>query len=200
MLVKRANPLPVECVVRGYLSGSGWKSYKEDGTVCGIKLPAGLVESQELPDGPIFTPATKAPAGEHDVNISFERMVEILDNNTLATTVKMASLDLYNQAQALAKQAGIIIADTKFEFGRDHDGQIILIDELLTPDSSRFWPAGSYKPGGPQLSFDKQFVRNYLEQIGWNKQPPAPGLPAKVITKTSEKYLEALKRLTEALV
>lgn len=196
MLVKKAKPFPVECVVRGYLSGSGWKSYKENRTICGIELPDGLVESQELPE-PIFTPATKAETG-HDENISFERMISMVGGAT-ASRLKEASLALYSQAQKLAKQAGIIIADTKFEFGENESGQIILIDEVLTPDSSRFWPEDQYGAGGPQPSFDKQFVRDYLESIHWNKLPPAPQLPAAIVQGTSNRYLEALKRLTEVL-
>jgi phosphoribosylaminoimidazole-succinocarboxamide synthase len=178
MLVRKCEPLPVECVVRGYLAGSGWKEYRQSQTVCGVKLPGGLVESSELPEA-IFTPSTKAEAG-HDEN-----------------QVRQYSLALYRHAQAYARQRGIIIADTKFEFGRVGD-EIILIDEALTPDSSRFWPADRYRPGGAQPSFDKQFLRDYLETLDWPKTPPAPHLPEEVIGKTREKYLEALARLTQA--
>lgn len=195
MLVRKTAPYKVECVVRGYLAGSGWKSYKQNGTVCGIKLPDGLVESAKLPE-PIFTPATKAESG-HDENISYKRMVEIVGSG-VASILREASLKLYAQAQYLAEQAGIIIADTKFEFGL-LDGEIILIDEVLTPDSSRFWPVDGYEPGGPQPSFDKQFVRDYLESTGWDKKPPAPELPPEIVKKTREKYLEAQQRLIKAL-
>lgn len=196
MLVKRAIPLAVECVVRGYLAGSAWKSYRLGGTVCGIILPSGLMESDKLPE-PIFTPSTKAETG-HDENISYGQMAGMIGEDE-AAIVKIASLCLYNAAQIRAREAGIIIADTKFEFGIDEDGRLILIDEVLTPDSSRFWPADRYAPGGPQPSFDKQFVRDYLESIGWNKQPPAPELPAEIIEKTSQKYLEVYKRLARVL-
>ncbi|MDD4900907.1 MAG: phosphoribosylaminoimidazolesuccinocarboxamide synthase [Patescibacteria group bacterium] len=196
MLVQKASPLPVECIVRGYLAGSGWKSYLQNQTVCGIQLPPGLTESAKLPE-PIFTPSTKAESG-HDQNITFEQMVGIVGRET-AKTVKTASLALYNQAQTLAEQAGIIIADTKFEFGFDVVGCLILIDEVLTPDSSRFWPIDGYRAGGPQPSFDKQFVRDWLEQQNWDKQPPAPTLPAEVVEQTSLKYLQALQRLRAVL-
>jgi phosphoribosylaminoimidazole-succinocarboxamide synthase len=192
MLVKKAKPLPVECVVRGYLAGSGWKEYRASQTVCGIKLPPGLREADELPE-PIFTPATKAETG-HDENISFER-VESLLGSDLANRVRDYSLTLYRSARDYARDRGIIIADTKFEFGL-HNGQLILIDEVLTPDSSRFWPADTYQPGRSQASFDKQFVRDYLESINWNKTPPAPPLPLEVVTHTQQKYLEAYERLT----
>jgi phosphoribosylaminoimidazole-succinocarboxamide synthase len=192
MLVHKCRPLPIECVVRGYLAGSGWKEYKQSRTVCGINLPAGLVESSELPE-PIFTPATKAETG-HDENIDFARTCAIV-GSPLAAKLRDLSLALYTFAREYARQRGILIADTKFEFGL-RDNELLLIDEALTPDSSRFWPADSYKPGGPQPSFDKQFVRDYLETLDWNKQPPAPALPEEVIRKTSEKYLEALARLT----
>jgi phosphoribosylaminoimidazole-succinocarboxamide synthase len=194
MLAKKARPLLVECVVRGYLSGSGWKEYKKTGKVCGIPLPKGLVESDRLPE-PIFTPSTKAEQGLHDENITFERASEILGAD-LAGRVRELSLAIYSRARDYAKKKGIIIADTKFEFGLLPGKELILIDEVLTPDSSRFWPAKSYKPGGPQESYDKQFVRDYLEGIKWNKEPPAPRLPDRVIEKTSEKYREALKILT----
>jgi len=196
MLVKKAQPLPAECIVRGYLSGSGWTSYRENETVCGITLPSGLVESDKLP-GPIFTPTTKAKQGEHDLPITFMQMVDILGYE-LASMVRDASLRLYLEGAKLAEQAGIIIADTKMEFGLI-DGELILIDELLTPDSSRFWPSDSYKPGGPQLSFDKQFVRDYLLAIKWDQKPPAPELPPEIIKKTSEKYLEAYAKLLRVL-
>lgn len=192
MLVKKAKPLPVECVVRGYLAGSGWKEYRTSQTVCGIKLPAGLREAEELPE-PIFTPATKAETG-HDENISFDRVESILGSD-LANQVRDYSLTLYRSARDYAKDRGIIIADTKFEFGL-HNEQLILIDEVLTPDSSRFWPADTYEPGRSQASFDKQFVRDYLESINWNKTPPAPPLPPEVVTRTQQKYLEAYERLT----
>jgi phosphoribosylaminoimidazole-succinocarboxamide synthase len=192
MLVQRAEMFPVECVVRGYLSGSGWKEYKKDGSVCGIKLPAGLRESDQLPE-PIFTPATKATSG-HDENISFERMAQLVDPED-ARKLRDLSLAIYKKAADYARQKGIIIADTKFEFGRTSAG-ITLADEVLTPDSSRFWPANLYSPGMSQQSFDKQYVRDYLEEIRWNKQPPAPALPAEVARKTSEKYVEAYRQIT----
>ena len=192
MLVKKCQPLPVECIVRGYLSGSGWKEYRKSQTVCSQKLPAGLVESSELPE-PIFTPSTKAETG-HDENISFARACEIL-GKPLAEQVSAFSIGLYKYARDYARQRGIIIADTKFEFGKIGD-KVILIDEALTPDSSRFWPADKYQPGGPQPSFDKQFLRDYLETLSWDKTPPGPQLPAEIVRKTSEKYLEALQRLT----
>ncbi|MBV9342140.1 MAG: phosphoribosylaminoimidazolesuccinocarboxamide synthase [Acidobacteria bacterium] len=192
MLVRRAQMFPVECVVRGYLSGSGWKEYKASGRVCGIQLPAGLQESQELPE-PIFTPATKATTG-HDENISFEQMAQLV-NLEDARELRDLSLAIYRKAANYARQKGIIIADTKFEFGRTAAG-ITLADEVLTPDSSRFWPADRYQAGSSQQSYDKQYVRDYLEEIRWNKQPPAPALPAEVARRTSEKYIEAYRRLT----
>jgi phosphoribosylaminoimidazole-succinocarboxamide synthase len=192
MIVKKAKPLAIECIVRGYLSGSGWKEYKQSHTVCGIKLPAGLTESAELPE-PIFTPSTKAEAG-HDENISFEQAQKIIGND-LATQARDLSLKIYGAGRDYARQRGIIIADTKFEFGLS-DGGLILIDEVMTPDSSRFWPADQYQPGRGQPSFDKQFVRDYLETLDWNKTPPGPVLPPAVVTKTSAKYLEAYERLT----
>jgi phosphoribosylaminoimidazole-succinocarboxamide synthase len=192
MIVKKCQPLAIECVVRGYLAGSGWKEYKKSQTVCGIKLPAGLKESSELPE-PIFTPATKAETG-HDENISFEQAKKIV-GDSIAEQARAASLKIYNFARDYARQRGIIIADTKFEFGR-HDGKLILIDEVLTPDSSRFWPADQYQPGRGQPSFDKQFVRDYLETLDWNKTPPGPKLPDDVVAKTTAKYLEAYERLT----
>jgi len=192
MLVMRAEMSPVECVVRGYVSGSAWKEYKGSGSVCGIHLPSGLRESDQLPE-PIFTPATKAVSG-HDENISFEQMAKLVGPE-LSRELRDLSLRIYSKAADYARQRGIIIADTKFEFGRTPQG-VTLADEVLTPDSSRFWPADKYLPGHSQESFDKQYVRNYLEEIGWNKHPPAPALPAEVARKTSEKYLEAYHRLT----
>ena len=193
MLVKRANMFPVECVVRGYLSGSGWKDYQQTGAVCGISLPAGLSESDQLPE-PLFTPASKSQGGEHDENISFAQMVDEIGQRD-AETLRNLSLAIYHRAAEHAEQCGLILADTKFEFGRVGD-VILLADEVLTPDSSRFWPKAGYTPGRVQDSFDKQFVRNYLDQIGWNKQAPAPALPPDVITKTQAKYLEAYRLLT----
>jgi phosphoribosylaminoimidazole-succinocarboxamide synthase len=192
MLVKRANMVEIECVARGYISGSGWKEYREQGTVCGIKLPAGLRESDKLPE-PIFTPATKAQTG-HDENVSFEHVVGLIGED-LARRLRDLTLEIYSRAASYAETKGIIIADTKFEFGFVGD-QLVLSDEVLTPDSSRFWPAETYKPGGAQFSFDKQFVRDYLESIRWNKQPPAPALPEEVAEKTGEKYREAYRTLT----
>jgi phosphoribosylaminoimidazole-succinocarboxamide synthase len=192
MIVQKAQPLAIECVVRGYLAGSGWKEYRERQTVCGIQLPPGLKESSELPE-PIFTPATKAETG-HDENISFEQASKIVGPD-IAATVRDASLKIYNFARDYARQRGIIIADTKFEFGL-LNGKLLLIDEVLTPDSSRFWPADQYQPGKGQPSFDKQFVRDYLETLDWDKAPPAPELPADVVARTQAKYLEAYERLT----
>jgi phosphoribosylaminoimidazole-succinocarboxamide synthase len=192
MLVKKARPFPVECVARGYLSGSAWKEYQQQTAVCGIALPKGLAESSQLPE-PIFTPATKATSG-HDENISFEQMIELVGAGN-AQSLREYTLRIYRRAAAYAASRGIIIADTKLEFGL-HEEAIILIDEALTPDSSRFWPAEGYAPGGPQESFDKQFVRDYLEESGWNKLPPAPALPDWVILGTSARYLEACERLT----
>ena len=194
MWVRKTKPLPVECVVRGYLSGSGWNEYKESGSVCGIKLPAGLVESARLPE-PVFTPATKEEVGVHDENISFERMKTIVGKE-IAEEVKRISLAIYNRAASIAEQKGIIIADTKMEFGVDDSGKLTLIDELLTPDSSRFWPKNRYEPGKGQPSFDKQYVRDYLLSINFNKKPPGPKFPEEVIFKTSALYLEALRILT----
>jgi phosphoribosylaminoimidazole-succinocarboxamide synthase len=191
MMVVRGEMFPVECVVRGYLSGSGWKEYNTTGKVCGIRLPPGLRESDPLPE-PIFTPATKATTG-HDVNISFEEMSKIVTPDE-SRQLREISLKIYQKAADYARQRGIIIADTKFEFGRTAAG-ITLADEVLTPDSSRFWPADRYQPGRAQESYDKQYVRDYLEEIRWNKQPPAPALPAEVALRTSEKYLEAYRRL-----
>ena len=192
MIVRKTQPLPVECVVRGYLSGSGWKDYLATGTLCGIELPPALRESNRLP-APIFTPSTKAVAG-HDENISFQQVISMIGEE-LARQVRAVSIDLYQRAAAYAEPRGIILADTKFEFGL-LDGELIWIDEAFTPDSSRFWPAAQYHPGGPQPSFDKQFVRDYLERIGWPKIPPGPELPAEVVAATREKYLEAFRILT----
>ena len=192
MLVRKTRPLPVECVVRGYLSGSGWKSYQKSGEVCGIAMPSGLRESDPLPE-PVFTPSTKAEAGAHDENISFEEVVELVGQET-AERIRELSLAIYRKGAAIAEERGIIIADTKFEFGFDGD-QLILIDEVLTPDSSRFWPKATYQPGGPQESFDKQYLRDYLLSLDWDKNPPAPSLPAEVIANTRKKYLEALNCL-----
>ena len=198
IVVRRLKALPVEAVVRGYLIGSGWKDYQRSGTVCGIALPAGLQLAERLPQ-PIFTPASKAPAGQHDENISYAE-VETLLGTRLAAQVRDTSLALYDFAAAHARERGIIIADTKFEFGVDGAGQLVLIDEVLTPDSSRFWPADTYRVGVSPPSFDKQFVRDYLETLDWNKQAPGPRLPVDIIERTSKKYREALARLTGPLV
>ena len=192
MLVKRAKMIEIECVARGYLSGSGWKEYQQHGTVCGIRLPAGLRESDKLPE-PIFTPATKAQSG-HDENVSFEHMISLIGEE-LANRLRRLTLEIYTRAARYAETKGIVIADTKFEFGFVGD-ELVLGDEVLTPDSSRFWPADTYRAGGAQLSFDKQYVRDYLESIRWNKQPPAPALPAEVAEKTAEKYIQAYRVLT----
>jgi phosphoribosylaminoimidazole-succinocarboxamide synthase len=192
MVVRKTKPLPIECVVRGYVSGSGWKDYSATGKICGIELPPGLRESQRL-QVPIFTPSTKAAAG-HDENISFEQARGLIGDET-ATKVRAASIALYQLAAAYAEARGILLADTKFEFGL-LNGQLVWIDEALTPDSSRFWPAAQYRSGGPQPSFDKQFVRDYLESIRWNKTPPGPELPAEVVSATRDKYLEAFRILT----
>ena len=192
MLVKKAKPLPIEAVVRGYLSGSGWKEYAKNKSVCGIQLGDNLIESSRLPK-PIFTPATKAAVGEHDENITFGTMCDIVGRK-MAEKVRDVSISLYESAAQHALARGLIIADTKFEFGM-LNGQLILIDEVVTPDSSRFWPLSSYHPGGPQPSFDKQFVRDWLERSGWNKEPPAPELPSDVVKKTAEKYHEAARLL-----
>jgi phosphoribosylaminoimidazole-succinocarboxamide synthase len=194
MLVEKARPLPVECIVRGYLSGSGWKDYQKTGAVCGIALPQGLKESDRLP-APIFTPSTKAELGAHDENITFAEAIELC-GGTFAEQAREATLRIYERARDVAWGKGIIIADTKFEFGVRDDGSLIWIDEALSPDSSRFWPRDQYAPGGPQPSFDKQFLRDYLETLDWGKQAPAPTLPAEIIAKTGEKYMEALRRLT----
>ena len=192
MLVRKARPLPIECVVRGYLSGSGWQSYRKTGEVCGLRLPDGLVESAPLPEA-IFTPSTKAAQGLHDENIDFEAAAALIGPE-LAGRVRDLSLAIYHRGARLAETKGIIIADTKFEFGLI-DGDIILIDEVLTPDSSRFWPKETYRPGGPQQSFDKQYVRDYLLTLDWDKRPPGPSLPEAVIAQTRAKYIDALKRL-----
>jgi phosphoribosylaminoimidazole-succinocarboxamide synthase len=193
MLVKKTEKVMIECVIRGYLAGSGWKEYQKTQSVCGVKLPAGLKESDRLPE-PIFTPATKEEGGKHDENISFERMAEIV-GTPLATKLRDVSLAIYNKAAKVSEERGLILCDTKFEFGQ-LNGQVILIDEVLTPDSSRYWEKSKYQPGKGQDSIDKQYVRDYLESIKWNKQPPAPALPADVVAKTREKYIEAFERLT----
>jgi phosphoribosylaminoimidazole-succinocarboxamide synthase len=194
MLVRKTTPIPVECVARGYLAGSGWKDYQATGAVCGVPLPPGLVESSPLPEA-IFTPATKAADGAHDVNIS-EAEAERLVGRDLVATLRGLTLALYAFGVAHAAGRGIILADTKFEFGLADDGELLLIDEAMTPDSSRYWPVDGYTPGRPQPSFDKQYVRDYLEQIGWNKQPPVPSLPTDVVARTRQKYVDAYRRLT----
>lgn len=193
MLVRKTRPLPIECVVRGYLAGSGWKEYQKTRRVCGVGLPVGLTESAELP-APIFTPSTKAETG-HDENIAFEQVVQTI-GRAKAETIRDRAIAIYSAARDHARKQGIIIADTKFEFGELADGSIILIDEVLTPDSSRFWPADQYQPGRAQPSYDKQFVRDYLDTLDWNKTPPGPRLPSEVIQKTRAKYVEACERLT----
>jgi phosphoribosylaminoimidazole-succinocarboxamide synthase len=194
LVVERLEIFPVECVVRGYLSGSGWREYRERGTVCGIELPSGLGESDRLPE-PIFTPATKAEQGAHDENIDFERAAEIVGDRAVADELRRLSLELYSLAAEHAERNGIILADTKFEFGRAGDGEIVLADELLTPDSSRFWPLDRYEPGRSQPSFDKQYVRDWLDRSGWDHVPPAPELPGDVVASTRAKYVEAYERL-----
>ncbi len=194
MVVRKFKPLMVEAVVRGYLIGSGWKDYQATGKVCGIPLPVGLKEAQQLPET-IFTPATKAPAGQHDENISFDEAAKVVGRD-MAEKVRTASIRLYSEAAGYAKTRGVIIADTKFEFGTDDKGGLVLIDEILTPDSSRFWPAAEYRPGSSPPSYDKQIVRNWLETQPWNKKHPAPKLPAEVLKKTSDKYQEVLRLLT----
>jgi phosphoribosylaminoimidazole-succinocarboxamide synthase len=194
MLVRKTQPVPLECVARGYLSGSGWKEYVQAGTVCGVRLPAGLRESDRLPE-PIFTPATKATSG-HDINISEEEAARLVGRE-LVQQLRAHTLALYQHGVDHAESRGIILADTKFEFGRLPSGELILIDEVMTPDSSRYWPRDQYVPGGAQPSFDKQFVRDYLEEIRWNKQPPVPSLPDDVVLRTRDKYLEAFRRLTD---
>lgn len=195
MLVKRLKPLPVEAIVRGYLIGSGWKDYQANGSVCGIGLPDGLHMADQLPEA-IFTPSTKADVGDHDINISFDAMQDKIGED-LANQIKTVSLTLYQQAAEYARERGIIIADTKFEFGLDADDKLVLIDEILTPDSSRFWPADQYQPGMSPPSFDKQFVRDYLETLDWDKTPPGPTLPAEVLQKTTAKYQEVAQLLTQ---
>jgi phosphoribosylaminoimidazole-succinocarboxamide synthase len=193
--VRKLQMYPVECVVRGYLSGSGWREYREGGEVCGIALPEGLRESDRLPE-PIFTPATKAEVGEHDENVSFERAVEIVGDRPLMEELRRISIALYEHAAGHAIERGIILADTKFEFGAAPGAEIVLADEVLTPDSSRFWPADEYEPGRPQRSFDKQYLRDWLDERGWDRKPPAPRLPEDLIANTRAKYLEAYKRIT----
>jgi len=193
MLVKKSTPAPVECIVRGYLAGSGWKDYQQTGSLCGISLPKGLVEGSRL-DQPIFTPSTKAPVGAHDVNITFDQMIGKV-GKTLATKMRDATVAIYQRARELGEKKGIIIADTKFEFGMEGN-DIILIDEVLTPDSSRFWPMDSYQPGKSPDSFDKQFVRDYLLNLPWDMKSPPPALPPEIVKKTQDKYNEALRRLT----
>ncbi|MBN1255903.1 MAG: phosphoribosylaminoimidazolesuccinocarboxamide synthase [Deltaproteobacteria bacterium] len=194
MLVQRTDPVPIECVARGYLAGSGWQEYQESGKICGIKLPTGLVESSKIPE-PIFTPATKEEVGDHDINITFTEMVDRIGKD-LSERLRETTLAIYERARRMAEAKGIIIADTKMEFGL-LDGKVILIDELLTPDSSRFWPAEEYKPGRPQHAFDKQFLRDYLLTLDWDKSPPPPPLPEEIIEKTRERYEEALRRLID---
>jgi phosphoribosylaminoimidazole-succinocarboxamide synthase len=193
--VKRLEMYPVECVVRGYLSGSGWREYKDSGAVCGIELPEGLRESDKLPE-PIFTPATKAEVGDHDENIDFDRAVEIVGDRALMEHLRRTSIDLYVHAAEHAAERGIIIADTKFEFGASPGAEVVLADEVLTPDSSRFWPADDYEPGRPQQSFDKQYVRDWLDSSGWDHSPPGPELPDDVVENTRAKYVEAYERIS----
>jgi phosphoribosylaminoimidazole-succinocarboxamide synthase len=194
--VKKLQMYPVECVVRGYITGSGWKEYQETGEVCGIELPAGLQESDQLPE-PIFTPATKAEIGEHDENVDFDRAVEIIGSRPLMEELRRASVELYEHARTHAFERGIILADTKFEFGASPGAEVVLGDEVLTPDSSRFWPADDYEPGRGQKSFDKQFVRDWLQEQGWDKSPPAPPLPPEVIEGTTARYRDAYERITD---
>ena len=193
--VKRLEMYPVECVARGYLSGSGWREYRESGAICGIELPSGLTESDRRPE-PIFTPATKAEIGEHDENIDFDRAVELIGNRALMEELRRVTLELYEHAAAHALERGIIIADTKFEFGASPGAEVVLGDEVLTPDSSRFWPADSYEPGRSQASFDKQYVRDWLDQSGWDHTPPGPELPDEVVANTRAKYVEAYERIS----
>jgi phosphoribosylaminoimidazole-succinocarboxamide synthase len=195
MLVERLEMFPVECVVRGYITGSGWKDYQATGAVCGIELPAGLKESAQLPE-PIFTPATKADIGDHDENVDFDRAAEILGDRELLEELRRLSIAVYSFAAEHARSRGIILADTKFEFGRDNQGRIVLGDEVLTPDSSRFWPAEGYEPGHGQPSFDKQYVRDWATSSGWDKTPPAPALPDDVIERTRQLYADAYERIT----
>jgi phosphoribosylaminoimidazole-succinocarboxamide synthase len=194
--VKRLDMYPVECVVRGYITGSGWKEYQQTGAVCGIELPQGLSESEKLPE-PIFTPATKAEIGEHDENIDFERAVELIGDRGLMEELRRCTLELYRHASEHAAERGIIIADTKFEFGASAGAEVVLADEVLTPDSSRFWPADNYEPGRSQGSFDKQYVRDWLDESGWDHNPPGPELPEDVVESTHAKYVEAYERITE---
>jgi phosphoribosylaminoimidazole-succinocarboxamide synthase len=194
MLVERLEMVPVECVVRGYITGSGWKDYRENGAVCGIELPAALSESEQLPE-PIFTPATKAELGDHDENVDFERAAEIVGDRALLEELRRLSLAIYEHGAAHARERGIILADTKLEFGRRRDGTIVLGDEVLTPDSSRFWPADGYEPGRGQPSFDKQYVRDWASGSGWDKTPPAPPLPDEVVEGTRARYVEAYERI-----
>jgi phosphoribosylaminoimidazole-succinocarboxamide synthase len=194
--VKKLEMYPVECVVRGYLSGSGWKEYRQTGEVCGIRLPEGLRESGRLPE-PIFTPATKAELGEHDENIDFDRAAELIGNRPLMEELRRVSIELYRHAADHAAERGIIVADTKFEFGRSPGAEVVLGDEVLTPDSSRFWPADAYSPGGTQPSFDKQYVRDWADKAGWDHSPPAPELPPDVVEQTRAKYVEAYERITD---
>ena len=196
LVVEKLEIFPIECVVRGFLSGSGWKEYQQTGAVCGVDLPAGLVESDRLPE-PIFTPATKAEIGDHDENIDFERAAAIVGDRAAMEELRRVSLALYQAASAHAESRGIILADTKFEFGRRGDGEIVLADEVLTPDSSRFWPLAEYRPGGAQPSFDKQYVRDWVAGCGWDKNPPAPELPDEVVQNTRAKYIEAYEQLTD---
>jgi phosphoribosylaminoimidazole-succinocarboxamide synthase len=193
--VRRLDMYPVECVVRGYLSGSGWREYGETGSVCGIELPQGLRESERLPE-PIFTPATKAEIGDHDENVDFERAAEIVGNRPLMEELRRVSIELYSHAAAHAEERGIILADTKFEFGASAGAEVVLADEVFTPDSSRFWPVDEYEPGRPQRSFDKQYLRDWLDEIGWDHSPPAPELPDDVVENTRAKYVEAYERIT----
>jgi phosphoribosylaminoimidazole-succinocarboxamide synthase len=195
MLVERLQMFPVECVVRGYITGSGWKDYQRSGAVCGIELPSGLQESDRLPE-PIFTPATKADIGDHDENVDFDRAAEILGDREALEELRRLSIDLYSFAADHARERGIVLADTKFEFGRDSGGRIVVGDEVLTPDSSRFWPADTYEPGRSQPSFDKQYVRDWASQSGWDKTPPAPALPDEVVEGTRQRYEEAYERIT----
>ena len=197
MLVERLDMVPVECVVRGYITGSGWKDYQASGAVCGIELPAGLRESEQLPE-PIFTPATKAELGDHDENVDFDRAAEIIGDSALLEELRRLSIAVYEPGAAHARERGITLADTKFEFGRRTDGTIVLADEVLTPDSSRFWPADGYQPGRSQPSFDKQYVRDWASGSGWDKTPPAPALPGDVIARTRELYVDAYERITGA--
>jgi phosphoribosylaminoimidazole-succinocarboxamide synthase len=195
MLVERLEMFPVECVVRGYITGSGWKEYQSTGAVCGIELPEGLVESEQLPE-PIFTPATKAEVGDHDENVTFDRAAEILGDRAALEELRRRSIELYRFAAEHARERGIILADTKFEFGRDREGRIVVGDEVLTPDSSRFWPADGYEPGRGQPSFDKQYVRDWASGSGWDKTPPAPALPDEVVEGTTQRYREAYEKIT----